>query len=396
MIFDDQPERGTHWMAALTLSVALHGGGAAYALGWFQWPDTTVPRDMNFPQIEVTALNLEVPEITVSPDPDHEHPLLPPPDAPKTLVQDETTARVQPDSPAVGPPPLQSTALARDPFPTLGSDALHPASPITPDATTLTPQGPAPRALAPDGSPEGTVTASSNVMILTPSTATQSAVSDALVPSPAASRPPPDLALADLVARIRNRLADPCLVAIPRSQGPGTAPQLTVLSDNDRQIANFQQAIFEGTDISITLEQFLFDARQCPALEFARAQPEYPTYQLSMGITANVVPSGGVLSGTIRGTAGRYVSLLLIDANGVVQDLRRFLQFQAGRADFEVPVTLDGAARDTSQLLMALTTPARPDTITQRAGNYARDTFPQLRSELGNTAQIALIPFDVR
>lgn len=410
MIFDDQPERGRHWAAALTLSVVLHGGAAVYALGLLSFPDRVIPAEMVFPQIEVTTMALEMPQIVISPDADADAGGAGEvPDAPQgaALAPDEATAVLQPDTIAqpAAPSVQQNTVLRAPQAQAIAPDAARPLSPVIPDAATLRADGgPARRIAAPDPG-IGTVLAPSATLGSAPVAAGgQTVISAALpalpatAPAPAPQQPaaPADPDLTELIARIRGRLADPCLVALPRGQGAGNAPQLAILSDSDRQIAEFERAIFATSEIDVVLSEFLFDARQCPALEFARAQTSYPTFQLSMGIAADIVPSGGVLTGTIDGTAGRYVSLLLIDANGVVQDLRRFLQFQGGRTDFEVPVTRDGTARDTHQLLMALTTAARPDTITQRAGNLAQDIFPQLRSEIGAAVQIALVPFDVR
>ena len=40
--------------------------------------------------------------------------------------------------------------------------------------------------------------------------------------------------------------------------------------------------------------------------------------------------------------AGRYVTLLMVDDNGVTHDLRRFLINSGGRISFDVPVARDG------------------------------------------------------
>jgi len=109
-----------------------------------------------------------------------------------------------------------------------------------------------------------------------------------------------------------------------------------------------------------------------------------------------IIGSGGNLIGTIENVAGMYTSLLLIDDNGVVQDLRRFTSFSSGRAEFNVPVSRDGAPRDTSQILFAIATQTRPVTITNRAGYLAKDFFAQLQAEFGSSAIIALAPFEVR
>ena len=107
--------------------------------------------------------------------------------------------------------------------------------------------------------------------------------------------------------------------------------------------------------------------------------------------------SGGRLIGSIEGVSpGAYTALLLVDDNGVVQDLRRFIRFAGGKAEFDVPVSRDGDPRDTSQILIALAAPSRPPTITNLAGRLAEDFFPALAKDLPANASLAVLPFDLR
>ncbi len=161
-------------------------------------------------------------------------------------------------------------------------------------------------------------------------------------------------------------------------------------------MATFVTEVLSDPDAPVENRRVLIDSRQCAALDFARARPSYPSFRVDMGLQSRIVASGDRLTGRIRNIAGRYTSLLLIDSNGVVQDLRRFTRFTQGSAEFDVPVTRDGAQRDTAQLLLAVASPARPATVTQMSGRLAQDFFPPLAQELGNQAVIAILPFDVR
>ena len=76
------------------------------------------------------------------------------------------------------------------------------------------------------------------------------------------------------------------------------------------------------------------------------------------------------------------MTLLLVDDNGVVQDLSRFLTIAGSDARFDVPVFRNGPSRDTRQLLIALATAGRPAAVDQMAGQLAGDMFPALQSEL--------------
>ena len=88
--------------------------------------------------------------------------------------------------------------------------------------------------------------------------------------------------------------------------------------------------------------------------------------------------------------------LLLVDDNGVVQDLQRFLSFSGNFVRFDVPVNRAGNSRDTSQMLLAIATRRPPDVIRNRAGNLAQEVFVGLDGEFGPGASLAVATFDVR
>ncbi len=207
---------------------------------------------------------------------------------------------------------------------------------------------------------------------------------------------PPDAeALRELVERIRAQIDQPCLIALPQV-GAG-ATSLLVLGDNDLSIRNVASRVLEDTAAEIAPRPILLDRRQCPAVNFLRARDEYPAFGLSIGLVSNGILSGGRLIGRVDGLPeGAQTALLLVDDNGVVQDLRRFLSFSGGVAEFDIPVTRDGAMRDTSQLLIAVVTPARLNSVTNLAGQLAEDFFPAFSSEIGQMGAMAVIPFDLR
>ena len=225
--------------------------------------------------------------------------------------------------------------------------------------------------------------------------ATPAGPSAALPPPemPQPSGPPLDPRLAELIEAIRGRLDQPCLVALPQLAGED-AIRLGVLASDDREIGSFLQAIDpEGQYES---RRALLDQRQCPALTFARRTGAYPIFGLGVSLEATEIDSGGAAVGRITNGAGHYNTLLLIDDNGVVQDLRRFLVAQGGDVTFHVPMTRDGSARDTQQLLIAVATNQRINSVTTHAGRLAADFFPALLAEIGDDALIGVGSIYVR
>src|SRR5699024_3322459 len=144
--------------------------------------------------------------------------------------------------------------------------------------------------------------------------------------------------------------------ALPRTDA-GATVHLTVISADERQSADFLRDIHEATDRAIFGEaQLLLDRRQCPAATWLLGTAAYPGFSLNSELQRGRLLSGESLRGTLTGMAGHYTNLLLVDDNGVVQDLRRFMLSSSGVISFDIPVTRAGNPRDTGQLLIAIAT----------------------------------------
>lgn len=206
---------------------------------------------------------------------------------------------------------------------------------------------------------------------------------------------PTDPRLVELFDRIRNLLTEPCLLALPALRGDD-AIQLGVLAANDRKISRLMDDLTEGLTTEVTEAAVLLDQRQCPGLAFARQDPLYPVFGLGIQLESQQVASGASLRGQISGGTGRYNTLLLIDDNGVVHDLRRFLIRSANRIRFDAPVARSGAARDTHQLIVALATPRRPETVSRLSGQLAEPFFEALSREIGEEAMVGVSSVYIR
>lgn len=211
------------------------------------------------------------------------------------------------------------------------------------------------------------------------------------------SRPPgqQDLALADLIRRIRTSPAAACLVALPRRDGE-TGAGLALIGASGQDMRDFSRAVLSDVADQIRQTRTLIDPRQCPALDYVQKTKDYPVSRLGIRLDAAEVPSGGRLTGVVRGVAGKTVMLMMVDANGVVQDLDRFTTLNGNFARFEVPVTRSGPQRDTAQLLLVLATPQPVGALKERMGRLARDVLAGIESTEAVNAAIALTTFTVR
>ena len=294
------------------------------------------------------------------------------------------------------PPQIQVSAL---PLPSLSPQAevLQPiTAPVPPDqqpAVEPIPEAPAGAEAAPPGS--SPVLTSNALPTATPETAPEPPA-EALPQTPAdAADPEADPRLIALFQRIRQRLTAPCLLALPALDARGGI-RLNLLAADDAQIPGLLRELTQGQETGVDGQAVLLDSRQCPALAFARRDARYPVFPLGINLQSQDVASGQNLRGTISGAGTRQVTLLLVDDNGVTHDLRRFLVNAGGEIRFDLPIARDGTGRDTHQLLLAVATPRRPQTIDAAAGELAEVFFGRLSREVGPEALIGVSSVYVR
>ncbi len=436
-----QTERGSWWAAALAGSLALHGAGFALAFDLIPWDGWQSPPEPDFAEITVASLILPEaapaaeptpelePEVVPEPEPEPEpEPVVAPDPEPVPEPEPEPEPEPAPEPEPVPEPEVQTEPPA--PEPALPEPEPEPEPEPAPSETTAPPPEVTDNPLLAEegeaGAGTGTGAAGAALEpapvaepepgplpepepepapqpIPEPAAPTSGPTAPRVLAEPLVVPPPPPAnagAVQRLVARIRAELGDSCLVALPQT-GAGRAPRVVLVSDRDRSMMQYAAAVLPDPDAPeappFGQRAVLVDPRQCPAVNFLRARAEYPAFGLSLGLVSPEVMSGGRLIGSIEGvTPGAYTALLLVDDNGVVQDLRRFIRFSGGKAEFDVPVSRDGDPRDTSQILIALAAPSRPATITNLAGRLAEEFFPALAKDLPANASLAVLPFDLR
>ncbi|WP_341485683.1 hypothetical protein [Thioclava sp. GXIMD4215] len=207
-----------------------------------------------------------------------------------------------------------------------------------------------------------------------------------------------DLAAGDLIRKIRETPQPDCVVALPRRTLQGGLG-LEMLGASETLMEQYGAALSKGFgtgDAPLVQTRRLVDPRQCAALDFVAHSPNYPATRLGVSLEASTTASGGWLRGGVRGTSGRYVVLMLVDTNGVVQDLQRFSLFGENRADFAVPVTRVGPARDTSYLVLALASDEPLAALRGKLGHLAKDVMPLAEAAMTPGTALAITSFDLR
>lgn len=364
-------EKRGHWIQAIVISVALHGVAAAAIMDVFPGlPDR--PQNPALPEIDILSLSVD----QGAPAPVALEPARPVETAAATQVAPATIAPTTPDEPI---------STTEQPILTPADDMREATA-----STTQSTAGEQPDTVQPARPDQGVEMAG-----LPPSIAQGGSASGPDSDGVPLGSVAQNLAISRLVQQLRAQLAQPCLAALPQTIG-GEEVMLTVLGADDRDISNLFRDVTGEVEVPMTERSVLLGARQCPAVDFVRSSATYPALPLVLRLQASEVASDDRLIGQIEGAGDNQTTLLLIDDNGVVQDLRRFT-LQAGDViRFDVPVYRVGGDRDTSQLLMAVALPQRPASITELAGRLASDFFPPLANAANGQALIGIAPIYVR
>lgn len=365
MIGGARISRRNQWMQATAMSLVLHGAAIGGIL--YERPPAFPASTTTTPIITVETL-LSQGAAPVAPDLAPVMPDVTPPAPPEVLQPQDIAALSAPSQPL---PRASIDSSAQTPVDsaivTTGGEmwaVIQPAIPdLPPEAPVLDLDDPLPEPVEP------------------------------AEPAETAGEPL-DPRLEGMIQRIRGKLDESCLLALPQLTADGQV-RIAVLAAADRQIGAFVDEITDGLG-EIPDRRVLLDQRQCPGLSFARRTADYPLFGLQIHLDGVDIDSGGSAIGRIVNGAGHYNTLLLVDDNGVVQDLRRFLTVQGGEVGFDVPMARAGAARDTNQLLIAIATPGRIDSVTRNAGRLAADFFPDLIAELGDDVLIGVSSVYVR
>jgi len=190
-----------------------------------------------------------------------------------------------------------------------------------------------------------------------------------------------------------------CFAALPSLSDEGRF-QLEVFAKDAADLTEFRNRLegFVGQRMPNTTMKPI-SAAQCEVMGFLTGGPSYPRFKLFFDIPRRVIQSGESLEGRIGNTSGGFITFLVIDDEGTVQDLATFLQFVPGGARFSIPLSLTAGPVETQQLLLVMSTRARLRTVELHNGTKADSFFPMLAAELrerGQTEDVALVAFSVR
>jgi serine/threonine-protein kinase len=168
---------------------------------------------------------------------------------------------------------------------------------------------------------------------------------------------PAALAPASLAERMRNfvRFYDggACFFAVPVSFD-GQRPRIDGFGSDVEPILTFGAELRRAFGIDADIEVRQITGEQCPAIGFIGGLLKSRLPELAVRLDADYIASGGELRGHIEGAALPWMSLLLVDDDGMVHDVSKYLRRSDVGLEFAVPVYLTAQGKDRNQLIVAV------------------------------------------
>lgn len=214
--------------------------------------------------------------------------------------------------------------------------------------------------------------------------------------TPLANPTASDVAIGQLLRRIRATPQEQCTLALPRRAGGDALAGLAMIGADEAVLDAQAEEILAALDFSPVQTRELLDPRQCATLDALRQSDSYPANRIGLSLDVTNLRSGDFLTGRILGAGGLYVTLLLVDDNGVVQDLAPFVTIEGNTPVFEAPVARSGPARATRQVLLAIGTQGAPLDLSGEIGREAQEVFGPIPAETLQSMVFGLATFDVQ
>lgn len=214
--------------------------------------------------------------------------------------------------------------------------------------------------------------------------------------TPVANPTESDIAIGQLLRRIRDVPQPQCTLALPRRASGTPGAGISFVGADPETLDTLALQIIDGLPFEPVQTREEIDLRQCALLDALRQSESYPASRIGLAIDSTTLTSGDTLSGRVIGAGGLFVTLLLIDDNGVVQDMAPFVTIDGRTPVFEAPVARSGPSRATRQILVALGTPTAPLDIQDLIGNDAQTVFTGIPSDTLQSLVFGVATFDVR
>ncbi|MEN3792685.1 hypothetical protein [Fulvimarina sp. MAC3] len=188
---------------------------------------------------------------------------------------------------------------------------------------------------------------------------------------------------AEVIRFIKGYATGRCFAAMP-SRASNDRIVIEGLSNSAARLSDFEEQIAAAVDFPLTIQTGQITDAQCRALSFLTYSKDYPVSQLRLQIDRRNVATGAELSGKISGIDARKLTVLIVDDEGIVQQVpdRFFSERSADQARFVVPLSATAGLFDTANIALAITTPDPLRTAQEADAANVETYFEQLAVEL--------------
>lgn len=201
--------------------------------------------------------------------------------------------------------------------------------------------------------------------------------------------------LGQMLRRIRATPSPQCTLLLPRLAGE-SGLGIALIGEDEVALNALADGVTETVSLDVVRSIETIDGRQCAVLDAVRQASSYPASRLGIAIENAELTSGDSLRARIIGAGGLYLTLVLIDDNGVVQDLNRFTTLEDNVPVIDAPIARSGPPRASRQILLAMGSPSAPIDVEEQLGSIAQDVFAVIEGQTLNSMVFGLATFDVR
>ena len=212
---------------------------------------------------------------------------------------------------------------------------------------------------------------------------------------PVIANPSPQMkGLGQLIRQIRAVPQQQCSLLLPRRSG-SAGLGLAMIGVDDVALNAAADRVTSRVDADVARDLDIVDQRQCAVLDALRQSQSYPASRIGLAIENTSLKSGESLKARVLGAGGLNVVLLLVDDNGVVQDLTRFATLDGDVVVIDAPVARSGAPRSTLQMLVVLGSRSGGFALANQMGELAQDVFQSLPAEVLQASVFGMATFQV-
>ncbi len=222
-----------------------------------------------------------------------------------------------------------------------------------------------------------------------PSVALPGVAAPKLAPvAPQVALAPAALAPASLAERMRNFVrfyeGGACFFAVPVSFA-GQRPRIDGFGSDVEPILTFGAELRRAFGINADIEVRQITGEQCPAIGFIGGLLKSRLPELRVRLEDDRIASGGELRGTVDDAHLPWLSLLLVDDDGMVHDISTYLKRAQDGWSFAAPLYVTAQGRERNQLIVAIAASRALDRLKLTRPAVGSELFPAVVNEADAT-----------